>query len=103
MCPFFFNHKKSGLDESALILSFFHGFQNHGLALGDQVGEKTTIESYKIDKISNMTYKDYAILLLQPNHASSGDKEIMFFSDFAINSVEGTLYLIEPRVEHTHE
>ena len=78
-------------------------FKNEKFTLGDQVGEKTTIESYKIDKISNMTYKDYAILLLQPNHASSGDKEIMFFSDFAINSVEGTLYLVEPRVEHTHE
>ena len=78
-------------------------FKNEKFTLGDQVGEKTTVESYKIDKISSMTYKDYAILLLQPDHAAKGDKEIMYFSDIAINNVEGTLYLVEPRVEHTHE
>lgn len=79
-------------------------FANEKFTLGDQVGDKTTVESYKINKISKQTYKDYAIFLLQPNHASKGDTEIMYFSDFKLNSVEGTIYLIEPNVnaEHTH-
>lgn len=77
-------------------------FKNEKFTLGDQVDEKNTVKSYTIDKISSMTYKDYAILLLQPDHASKGDKEIMYFSDFVLNSVEGTIYLIEPRVEHNH-
>ncbi len=81
-------------------------FDNEKFTLGDQIGDKSTIESYKINKISKQTYKDYAIFLLQPDHASKGDKEIMYFSDFKINSVEGTIYLIEPNVnvehEHTH-
>ncbi len=77
-------------------------FKNEKFTLGEQVGEKMSIESYTINKISSMTYKDYAILLLQPDHASKGDKEIMFFSDFKINSVEGVIYLVEPRVKHEH-
>lgn len=78
-------------------------FKNEKFTLGEQIGEKMTVESYTIDKISSMTYKDYAILLLQPDYASKGDKEIMYFSDFKINSVEGTIYLVEPRVEHEHK
>ena len=78
-------------------------FKNEKFTLGEQIGDKNTVKSFTIDKISKMTYKDYAILLLQPSHASIGDKEIMVFSDFTLNSVEGTIYLVEPRVEHTHE
>lgn len=77
-------------------------FENEKFTLGEQVGEKMTVESYTIEKISNLTYKDYAILLLQPSHASKGDKEIMYFSDFKINSIEGTIYLIKNEVEHEH-
>lgn len=77
-------------------------FKNEKFTLGEQIGEKMSVESYTIDKISSMTYKDYAILLLQPDYAAKGDKELMYFSDFKINSVEGTIYLIEPRVEHEH-
>ena len=54
-------------------------FKNEKFTLGDQVGDKKTVNSYTIDKISSMTYKDYAILLLQPDFASKGDKEIMYF------------------------
>lgn len=77
-------------------------FKNEKFTLGDQVGDTNTVKSYTIDKISSMTYKDYAVLLLQPDHASKGDKEIMYFSDFKINNVEGVIYLTEPRVEHEH-
>ena len=79
-------------------------FKNEKFTLGDQIGEKMTIESYKINKISNMTYKDYAIFLLQPNHASKGAKELQYFSDFKINNVKGSIYLIDTNVEaeHTH-
>lgn len=79
-------------------------FKNEKFTLGDQVGEINEIKSYTINEISNRTYKDFAIFLLQPNHASIGDTELMYFSDFKLNSVEGTIYLIEPLTEgnHTH-
>jgi uncharacterized lipoprotein YehR (DUF1307 family) len=79
-------------------------FENEKFTLGDQIGEKNTIDSCTIGKISNRTYKDFAIFLLQPDHASIGATELMYFSDFKLNSVEGTIYLIEPNPEkeHTH-
>ncbi len=77
-------------------------FKNEKFTLGEQLGEKMTVQSYTINKISNMTYKDYAIMLLQPDHASKGDTQMVYYSDFKINSVEGTLYLVEPHVEHEH-
>lgn len=77
-------------------------FKNEKFTLGEQVGEKTVVKSYTIDKISQQTYKEYAIFLLQPTHASKGAKEMMYFSDFTLNSVEGSLYLVEPRIEHVH-
>ena len=76
-------------------------FDTQEFTLGEQVGEKTNLENIVIDKISQLTYKDYAILLLQPTHASKGDKEIEYLSDFKLVSVEGTLYFAE-KTEHNH-
>ena len=77
-------------------------FDNQKFTLGEQIGEKRNYENISIFKISKMTYKDYAILLLQPNHAVKGDSEIMYFSDFKLNSVEGTLYFVEAKNVETH-
>ncbi len=76
-------------------------FNTQEFTLGEEVGEKTNLTNIVINKISQLTYKDYAILLLQPTHASKGDKEIEFLSDFEIVSVEGTLYFAE-EAEHNH-
>lgn len=70
-------------------------FDNEKFTLGEQVGEKQEHKSIVINKISKMTYKDYAVLLLQPNHASIGDTEIEILSDIELISVEGTIHLIE--------
>lgn len=70
-------------------------FENQKFTLGDQIGEKKEVKNITIDKISQMTYKDYAILLLQPTHASEGATEIKFLSDFNLISVEGNIHLIE--------
>ena len=81
-------------------------FANQKFTLGEQIGETKTYENIEINKFSKMTYKDYAVLLLQPTHAVKGDTQIMYFSDFKLNSVEGTLFLIEKPVinpdAHTH-
>lgn len=70
-------------------------FDTQEFTLGEQVGETISLKNMEINKISQLTYKDYAILLLQPTHAKKGDKEIEFLSDFEIVSVEGTLYFAE--------
>lgn len=77
-------------------------FANQKFTLGEQIGESQRHDSIKINKISKMTYKDYAILLLQPTHAVKGDTKIIYFSDFKLNSVEGTLYLVDATATTTH-
>ena len=84
-------------------------FADQTFTLGEQVGEKTNLQNVVIDKISQLTYKDYAILLLQPTHAAKGDTKIEFLSDFELVSVEGQLHLVEltqvdvhPTEEHSH-
>ena len=83
-------------------------FNTQEFTLGEQVGDKKVLENIVIDKISQMTYKDYAIFLLQPTHASKGDTTIEYISDIELVSVEGTLHLIEANnvahstEDHTH-
>lgn len=77
-------------------------FANQKFTLGEQKGETKTYENVPVAKISKMTYKNYAIFFLQPDHAVKGDSEIMYFSDFKVNSVTGTLYLIEAKNVETH-
>ncbi len=79
-------------------------FENQKFTLGEDIGEKKVYENIPIPKISQITYKDFAILLLQPTHAVKGDTKIEYFSDFKIDSVEGTIHLIEstPTETHTH-
>lgn len=77
-------------------------FENQKFTLGEQIGEAKSYENIPVAKISKITYKNYAILLLQPTHAEKGDSEIMYFSDFKLNSVEGTLYFIEAKNVETH-
>ncbi len=77
-------------------------FANQKFTLGEQFGESKINDGIKISKISKMTYKDYAILLLQPTHAVKGDTQIIYFSDFKLNSVEGTLYFVDATATTTH-
>lgn len=77
-------------------------FENEKFTLGEQIGEKKEVKNIVINVISQMTYKDYAILLLQPNHASKGDTKVEVLSDFNLLSVEGTIHLIESAEEHNH-
>ena len=102
---------KIDLDKSSINLEYNYSFStkkvdidfdNQKFTLGDSVGEKVDLKNIPINKISQITYKDYAILLLQPTHASKGDTEIEFFSDFELVSIEGTIHLIEESKEHDH-
>jgi hypothetical protein len=77
-------------------------FDTQTFTLGEQIGEKTNLQNIVIDKISQLTYKDYAILLLQPTHASKGDTKIEFFSDFELISVEGKLHFIDVKEVDVH-
>lgn len=77
-------------------------FDNQKYTFGDQVGEKKEYNNIPVNQISQITYKEYAILLFQPYYASKGDTEVTYFSDFEIASVEGTIHLLEPVVEHEH-
>lgn len=75
-------------------------FNNQTFTLGEEISEKINYQNITIDKISQLTYKDNAILLLQPTHASKGDTKIEFFSDFKLASVEGKLHFAEKEAEN---
>ncbi len=75
-------------------------YNNQTFTLGEEVSEKINYQNITIDKISQLTYKDNAILLLQPTHASKGDTKIEFFSDFKLASVEGKLHFTEKEAEN---
>ena len=84
-------------------------FNNQTFTLGEDIGEKKNYNNIAISKISQLTYKDNAILLLQPTHASKGDTQIEYFSDFELVSVEGKLHFAEtektesqPTESHSH-
>jgi PBP1b-binding outer membrane lipoprotein LpoB len=96
-------------DYSAVTKKVDIDFDEQKFTLGDDVVEKEYYKGVPATKISQLTYKDNAILLLQPTHAKKGDTKIEYFDDFKLVSAEGTLHFIEPNVnvehsgeDHTH-
>lgn len=67
-------------------------FNNETFEFGQKSGEKKTIENRTINKLTMINYKDCAILLLQPDKVDKNTKETLFYDDFELKSVKGTLY-----------
>lgn len=102
------------LEESTILLKYDYSavtkkvsidFDAQKFTLGEDVNEKEYYKSVPITKISQLTYKDNAILLLQPTHAKKGDTQVEYFDDFKLVYVEGTLHFVEPdkNAEHPTE
>lgn len=69
-------------------------FANQEYTLGTHIKEKQIIENRVINKISDLTYKDSAILLYQPDAIAKGQKEFTYYDSFELTSVKGTLYFV---------
>lgn len=67
-------------------------FNSQTFEFGQKSGEKKTIDSRTVNKITKISYKDFAILLLQPDKVDKNTKETIFYDDFELKSVKGTLY-----------
>ena len=102
------------LEESTVLLKYDYSavtkkvdidFDAQKFTLGKDVDEKEYYKSVPVTKISQLTYKDNAIFLLQPTHAKKGDTQVEYFDDFNLADVEGTLYFVEAdkNVEHSAE
>ncbi len=70
-------------------------FKNQKYTIGNNEKDVKIIENIKVNKISNITYKDCAILLYQPNAVKEGAKEFNCLSDFELTNVTGTLYFVK--------
>ena len=100
------------LEESTVLLKYDYSavtkkididFDAQKFTLGEDTEEKDYYNAVPITKISQLTYKDNAILLLQPTHAKEGDTTVEYFDDFKLASVEGTLHFAEADVDHSAE
>lgn len=69
-------------------------FKNEKYTIGSVEKDKKMIENRVVNKISNITYKDVAILLLQPDAVKSESALFTYYNEFELTSVKGTLYFI---------
>lgn len=67
-------------------------FNNETFEFGQKSGEIKSIGTRTINKLSMITSTDCAILLLQPDKIDKTASETLYYDDFEIKSVKGTLY-----------
>lgn len=94
---------KIDLEKSSIEIIYKHSyrsrpvtvdFANQTFEFGAKSGEKKFITDRAVNKISMINYKDCAVLLLQPDKVTSKTKETLYYDDFELTSVKGTLYFV---------
>ena len=94
---------KIDLEKSSIEITYNHtyrsrpitvNFKDQTFKFGAQSGSKKLINDRVIDKLSMINYLQCAILLLQPDKVTKDTKETLYYDDFELTSVKGTLYFV---------
>ncbi len=97
------NEYKIDLEKSNVEITYNHSycsrpihvdFNTETFKFGDNSSNKEIFENRKINKIQMITPTDYAIFLFQPSKIEKGTSHALYYDDFELTSVNGTLYFI---------